>query len=140
MSHLSPAHPPHIHHVGVAVSSIASAAAFYELLTGTRCSRMETIEAQGVDVAFVGAIELLQPRDPESPVGRFLARRGPGLHHVAYAVPDLPAELARLEAAGVELIDREPRRGAAGHLVAFVHPRSAGGVLVELVEEGKERG
>jgi methylmalonyl-CoA epimerase len=123
-----------IDHIAVAVESIRTAAPLYELLSGGRCSPVEAIPSQGVNVAFVGGVELLEPRGSETPVGRFLARRGPGLHHLAYRVPDLAAELARLAEAGVELIDREPRRGARGHEVAFLHPRSTGGVLVELVQ------
>lgn len=125
-----------IDHVAVAVESIRDSAPFYELLSGERCSPVEAIAAQGVDVAFVGKVELLEPHGPDTPVGRFLARRGVGLHHVAYRVEDLAAELRRLEAAGLRLVDREPRAGARGHRVAFLHPGSTGGVLVELVEHG----
>jgi methylmalonyl-CoA/ethylmalonyl-CoA epimerase len=96
---------------------------------------VEEIASQGVKVAFVGQVELLEPTDPDTPVGRFLAKRGPGLHHIAYHVADLPGELARLAADGMELIDREPRAGAGGHRVAFLHPRSTGGILIELVED-----
>jgi len=125
-------HP--IDHVAVAVHSIRESAPIYELLTGERSSPPEEVEGQGVRVSFVGGTELLEPSDPSGTVARFLERRGPGLHHIAYRVPDLPAELERLSRAGVELIDREPRSGAGGHRVAFLHPRSTGGVLVELVE------
>lgn len=100
----------------------------------------ETMEAQGVEAVMCdsggGRIELIRPLDPEGTIARFLASRGEGFHHVAYAVPDLAAALAELGGRGVELIDREPRRGLGGHLVAFVHPRSALGVLTELVEAG----
>lgn len=123
-----------LHHVGIAVPSLAEATPLYELLSGLRGSPPQTIESQGVRVAFIGSIELLEPLGPDTTVGRFLARRGPGLHHVAYATEDIVAELRRLEAAGLELIDREPRPGAHGHRVAFLHPRSTGGILVELVE------
>lgn len=121
-------------HVAVAVSSLDDACTLYELLSGERRSPVEVIEAQGVRVAFVGSVELLEPLEPESAVGRFLARRGPGLHHVAFRTDAIEDDLARLEAAGLELIDRSPRPGARGHLVAFLHPASAGGVLIELVQ------
>ena len=126
---------PHLlDHVGIATPSISGAARHYELLTGTPCSAIESIPAHGVNVAFVGQIELLEPSGEESPLRRFLDRRGPGLHHVAYRVPDLVDALRRLHEDGAQLIDTEPRPGARGHLVAFVHPKSAGGVLWELVE------
>jgi methylmalonyl-CoA epimerase len=124
-------------HVAIAVESIADAQPLFESLLGANGSPLERIEAQGVAVVFVGVgagrLELLAPLTPDSSVGRFLARRGPGLHHLAYRVPDLDATLARLAANGIELIDRTPRPGAGGHRVAFLHPRSTGGVLIELV-------
>lgn len=125
------------HHVAVAVHSIAESRALYELLTGEGCSPPETLEAQGVRVAFVGSVELLEPLSADSTVGRFLAKRGPGLHHIAFEVADLRAELERLEEEGLRLVDREPRRGAKGHLVAFLHPSSTDGVLVELVQHAE---
>lgn len=125
-------------HVAIAVESIATVQPVFEALTGAPASAVERVEAQGVDVVFLGEgaarIELLEPTSADTPVGRFLARRGPGLHHLAYRVPDLEAALARLAADGFELIDPEPRAGAHGHRVAFLHPRSTGGVLIELVE------
>lgn len=124
-------------HVAIAVTSIPDALPFYEMLTGSRATAIERIESQGVDVAFLGdgaRIELLQPCRADSTVQRFLDRRGPGLHHIAYQVPDIRGVLARLREAGVRLIDTEPRTGAHGHLVAFIHPESSGGVLVELVQ------
>ncbi|MGD2044997.1 MAG: VOC family protein [Gemmatimonadota bacterium] len=123
-----------IDHVAVAVHSIEESRALFELLSGEVCSPPETLRAQGVRVAFVGRIELLEPLGPETTVGRFLDRRGPALHHIAYRSEDLLADLARLEADGVELIDRAPRTGARGHKVAFLHPRAGSGVLIELVE------
>jgi methylmalonyl-CoA/ethylmalonyl-CoA epimerase len=128
-------------HVAVAVRSIAESLPLFELLVGARGSERERVDAQGVDVVFVGGdggdgtkIELIEPLSPQSGVGRFLEKRGPGLHHIAFRVPDLAAALERLAAQGIELIDREPRAGAHGHRVAFLHPRSTAGVLVELVE------
>ena len=121
-------------HVAIAVRSLAEATPRFERLTGSPATPVESIDSQGVRVAFVGAVELLEPTRPESPVGRFLERRGVGLHHVAYRTANLAEELERLRAAGYELIDERPRPGARGHMVAFLHPRSTGGVLVELVE------
>jgi methylmalonyl-CoA/ethylmalonyl-CoA epimerase len=125
-----------LHHVAVAVHSLEESALIYELLTGETRSPPQTLESQGVRVTFIGNIELLEPLAPDTTVGRFLERRGPGLHHVAYRTDDIESELARLEAAGIRLIDREPRSGAHGHRVAFLHPSSTGGVLMELVEHG----
>lgn len=124
-----------LHHVGVATESIRESAALFELLAGAPCSPPEEVPQQHVRVAFVGSVELLEPTDPDGPVGRFLQRRGPGLHHIAYAVPDLAARLEELRARQVPLVDETPRIGAGGHRVAFLHPRAAGGVLVELVEQ-----
>ncbi len=125
-------------HVAIAVTSIAQSLPTFEALVGGKGSDPETVAAQGVAVAFLGAgearVELIEPLTPESGVGKFLERRGPGLHHVAFRVPDLAATLGRLREAGVELIDKQPRPGAHGHLVAFIHPRSTGGTLVELVQ------
>ncbi len=120
-------------HVAVAVASLEEACRLFELLTGESCSPSETLPSQGVRVSFCGSVELLEPTGPDTTVGRFLERRGSGLHHVAFRVPDLPEALSRLQGQGVELIDREPRTGARGHQVAFLHPRSTGGILVELV-------
>jgi methylmalonyl-CoA epimerase len=120
-------------HVGIAVPSIDEHRAHYESLSGDPCSPPLTIESQGVRGAFVGMIELLEPTSPETTVGRFLARRGPGLHHLAYRTEDIEAELARAKARGLRLVDEEPRPGAHG-LVAFLHPASTGGVLIELVQ------
>lgn len=125
-------------HVAVAVPSISAALPIYELITGAESSPVERVESQNVDVAFVGfglgRIELLQPTSVDSTVQRFLDKRGSGLHHIAYRVSDIEAALERLAAAGVRLIDAQPRAGAGGHRVAFLHPQSTGGVLVELVE------
>ena len=121
-------------HVAVAVRSIAESRALFELISGDSCTAPEFLEAQGVRVAFVGAVELLEPLGPDTTVGKFIARRGEGLHHIAFRTRDLQAELDRLDAEGVPLIDRVPRPGARGHRVAFLHPSGTGGVLVELVE------
>ncbi|MEX0836970.1 MAG: methylmalonyl-CoA epimerase [Gemmatimonadota bacterium] len=120
-------------HVGIAVPSIEEHRVYYESLTGETCSAPVTIQSQGVRVAFVGMIELLEPTGPDTTVGRFLAKRGPGLHHIAYRTPDIEAELERARARGLRLVDETPRPGAHG-LVAFLHPSSTGGVLMELVQ------
>lgn len=125
-------------HVAIAVPSITAALPLLERITGAPGSPLERVESQQVDVAFVGSgesrVELIQPTSSESTVQRFLDRRGPGLHHIAYRVTDLAAKLDQLASQGVRLIDREPRIGAHGHRVAFIHPESTGGVLIELVE------
>jgi methylmalonyl-CoA epimerase len=126
-------------HVAIAVPSITAALPIFELLANAAGSPIERVEAQKVDVAFVGSgaarIELLQPTATDSTVQRFLNKRGTGLHHIAYRVADLEAALERLAQAGIRLIDAQPRAGAGGHRVAFLHPASTHGVLIELVEE-----
>jgi methylmalonyl-CoA epimerase len=104
------------------------------MLSRASCSPLETLRDQGVRVALVGSVELLEPLAADTTVGRFLDRQGQGLHHVAYRTDDLEGDLRRLVAAGLRLVDRAPRTGAGGHRVAFVHPSSTGGILVELVE------
>ena len=127
-----------IDHLGIAVQSIEESLAFYREAMGLEVSGRETVEDQGVHVAMLpvgeSRIELLEATGPDTPVGKFLAKRGPGLHHICYRVPDIRVALDRMKAAGVRLIDQEPRPGAGGHLVAFVHPSATGGVLVELAE------
>ena len=126
-----------IDHLGIAVKSLEQAAAFYESI-GLAVGHRETVAAEKVHVAMLPAgdsrIELLEPSDADSPIGKFLEKRGPGLHHVALRVPDLNAAVERLRASGARLLN-EPRRGAGGHLYVFVHPASAGGVLLELIQE-----
>lgn len=126
------------HHVGIAVRDLDLAIDRYRAL-GLVVDAVEDVPAAGARVAFLKAgaidVELLEPLGSDSPVARFLDRRGEGLHHVAFAVGDIPAELVRLERLGFELVDRVPRPGARGRQVAFLHPRSAHGVLVELVQE-----
>jgi len=125
-------------HVAIAVPSIDDVLPQYETLLGARGSLPETVESQGVRVVFIGSgpatIELLEPLRPDSPVARFLEKRGPGLHHIAYRVPDIDAALAAQIAAGIRAIDLVPRRGAHERRIAFLHPQSFTGVLVELVE------
>ncbi|REJ38256.1 MAG: methylmalonyl-CoA epimerase [Bacillota bacterium] len=122
-----------IDHIGIAVADLDEALAAWSRL-GLDRPVIEDVPEQGVRVAMLpvggGKIELLAPLSPDSPVGRFLERRGPGLHHVALRVDDIEAALAEAEARGLELIDRQPRIGAGGARIAFVHPRSTGGTLV----------
>ena len=126
-----------IHHLGIAVADLDEALATYSALFGARVEHRSTVPDQGVDAMslLVGAdrIELVSPTDADTPVGRFLASHGPGMHHVAYEVADVGAALAELSEAGAELIDEVPRAGLFGLEVAFVHPDAAGGVLSELV-------
>ena len=126
-----------IHHVGVAVEDLDDAVATYEHLFGGRLEQRTRVDEQGVEAAslLVGSsrVELLAPLGEDTPVGRFLARRGPGMHHVAYEVEDIGAALAYLSEAGAELIDATPRQGMFGLEVAFVHPESVHGVLSEVV-------
>lgn len=127
-----------IDHVGVAVADLEAAVSVYEKTLGMALAHRETVASQGVEAALLdvgeGHVELLRPLADDTPIGRHLARRGPGLHHVAYAVADIEATLAELASQGVELIDAEPRTGIRDSRVAFVHPRSMGGVLTEIVE------
>ncbi len=126
-----------IDHLGIAVKSLDQAAAFYESI-GLAVEDRETVAAEKVHVAMLPAgdsrIELLEPSEADSPIAKFLEKRGPGLHHVALRVPDLNAAVERLRASGARLLN-EPRRGSGGHLYVFVHPASAGGVLLELIQE-----
>jgi methylmalonyl-CoA/ethylmalonyl-CoA epimerase len=126
-----------LHHIGVAVKNLDEAIKRYES-DGLRVAHRETVAAQRVEVAFVGErpwIELVAGTDSESPVSKFIDKRGPGQHHLAFAVPSIAAELKKQAAAGAELIDKAARPGAWGHKVAFLHPKDQGGVLIELVEE-----
>ena len=126
-----------IHHLGVAVHDLDEAVDTYERLFGAEVEHRGAVEDQGVEAAALlvgsGRVELLAPLGEETPVGRFLAKRGPGMHHVAYEVEDVGAELDRLSATGAELIDTSPRRGLFGLQVAFVHPDAVHGVLTEVV-------
>ena len=128
-----------VHHVGIAVADLDVSIDVYGSLFGASVEHRQVVEEQGVEAASlrVGAsrVELLSPLGPDTPVGRFLANRGPGLHHVAFEVADLGAELERLRAGGVQLIDESPRIGMFGLQVAFVHPESTGGVLAEFVSD-----
>jgi methylmalonyl-CoA/ethylmalonyl-CoA epimerase len=127
-----------IDHVGVAVEDLDEAVALYSERLGMPVEHRETVEEQGVEAVLVGVgeshVELLRPLAPDTAVGRFLERSGPGLHHVAYGTDDIDSALERARVAGLRLIDERPRTGIRNSRVAFVHPRSTGGVLTELVE------
>ncbi|MGA9115966.1 MAG: methylmalonyl-CoA epimerase [Bacteroidota bacterium] len=136
--------PTRIEHIGIAVRDLASAIRFYEEALGLECYAVEEVPDQKVRTAFFRCgevkIELLETTDPGGPIGKFIERRGEGIHHVAYAVPDLEEALRRMNAMGVRLIDAVPRRGAEGLQIAFLHPGSTAGVLTELCAAGGERG
>ena len=127
-----------IDHIGVAVEDLGAAIALYERSFEMELAHRETVESQGVEAVLLdvgdGHVELLAPLGPDTAVGKFIAKKGVGLHHVAYAVDDIDATLERLAAAGLELIDKTPRVGIRESRVAFLHPRSTGGVLTEIVE------
>ncbi|HYH79014.1 MAG TPA: methylmalonyl-CoA epimerase [Longimicrobium sp.] len=131
-----PAHA--LDHVGIAVHSLDESLPLFESITGDKGYARERVESQGVEVVFLGRgdgrLELLAPTRDDSAVAKFLAKRGPGMHHLCYRVPDVQAELDRYRAEGARLIDEHPRPGASGHLVAFLHPKSTGGVLTELLQ------
>jgi methylmalonyl-CoA epimerase len=131
-----------IHHLGVAVEDLDRSIDVYGRFFGAVLEHRAVVPDQGVEAASLrvgdSRVELLRALAPDTPVGRFLDKRGPGIHHVAFSVADLAGELARLRADGAELIDEEPRRGLYGLQVAFVHPEATGGVLAELVND--ERG
>jgi methylmalonyl-CoA/ethylmalonyl-CoA epimerase len=127
-----------IDHIGVAVEDIDAAIALYGESFEMELAHRETVESQGVEAVLLdvgdGHVELLAPLGPDTPVGKYMAKNGPGLHHVAYAVDDIDAALKNIAAAGIQLIDSEPRVGIRDSRVAFLHPRSTGGVLTEIVE------
>jgi methylmalonyl-CoA/ethylmalonyl-CoA epimerase len=129
-----------IHHIAMAVLDLDEAIDTYGRLLGAELEHRDAVSEQGVEAAAMrvggSRIELLAAIGDDTPVGRFLARRGPGMHHVAYEVDDIEAELAALDKRGFELIDHEPRRGLYGMQVAFIHPDAADGVLAELVSNG----
>jgi methylmalonyl-CoA/ethylmalonyl-CoA epimerase len=127
-----------LHHVGVAVTDLDASIDVYRTAFGAELVHRDVNEKEGLEAAFLssgsGEVELMRPLRDDSPVGKFVAKRGPGLHHVAFAVDDIEAAMAQARAAGLELIDETPRRGMHGGRIAFVHPKSIGGVLTELVE------
>jgi methylmalonyl-CoA/ethylmalonyl-CoA epimerase len=131
--------PSHIEHIGIAVNDLKSAISFYENVLGLKCYNIEDIPEQKVKTAFftVGQtkIELLESTDPEGPIGKFIEKRGEGIHHIAFAVEKIEEQLIDIENMGVKLIDARPRKGAEGLDIAFLHPKSTNGVLMELCED-----
>jgi len=127
---------PAVAHIGIAVPSITEALRFYREVLGLVPGRPEAADGAKIVSLHFGdvAVELLEPNDTASPVAKFLAKRGPGIHHVCYRVPDLDAALARCRAAGYQLVDETPRRGVGGRRIAFLHPKATNGILVELTE------
>ena len=127
-----------IDHVGIAVEDLDAAVEHYRRTLGVEPTHRERVESQGVEEVLLGVgssfIQLLGALGPDTPVGRFLERRGPGVHHIGYRVDDVASALERLRAEGVELIDQAPRAGSRGTTIAFVHPKGMGGVLIELVQ------
>jgi methylmalonyl-CoA/ethylmalonyl-CoA epimerase len=123
-------------HIGIAVTNITEALSFYRDVLGLSPGHPETADGATIVSLQLGsvAVELLEPRDPHSPVAKFLAKRGPGIHHICYRVSDLDATLARCRAAGYRLIDETPRLGAGGRRIAFLHPKTTSGILLELTE------
>jgi len=133
--------PSHIEHIGIAVNNLGTAINFYEKVMGLKCYSVEEVADQKVRTAFfmVGQtkIELLESTDPEGPIGKFIEKKGEGIHHIAFAVEKIEVYLARAEKSGVKLIDSVPRKGAEGLDIAFLHPKTTSGVLIELCENKK---
>ncbi len=135
--------PSHIEHLGIAVKSLDEAIPFYEKVFGLECYAVEEVAEQKVKTAFfkVGQtkIELLESTDPEGPVGKFVEKKGEGVHHVAFAVENLADKLIAIQEAGVRVIDKTPRKGAEGLNIGFLHPKSTFGVLTELCEDPSKK-
>ena len=131
--------PTHIEHIGIAVTNLEEGIAFYEKMLGQQCYAIEEVKDQRVRTAFfkVGQtkIELLETTDPEGPIGKFIEKKGAGIHHIAYAFEDVNAALSAAEAQGIQLIDKQGRRGAEGLTIGFLHPKSTLGVLTEFCAE-----
>ncbi|MFC1734028.1 methylmalonyl-CoA epimerase [candidate division KSB1 bacterium] len=128
----------HIEHIGIAVNNLQESIKYYEDILGLKCYGIEEVKDQRVKTAFfmVGQtkIELLETTDPEGPIGKFIEKKGPGIHHIAFAVKNLEKNLQEIESKGIQLIDNKPRKGAEGLEIAFLHPKSTFGVLTELCE------
>jgi len=133
--------PSHIEHIGIAVNDLEASVSFYERIFGLKCYNIEEVPEQKVRTAFfmIGEtkLELLESTSPESPIGKFIEKRGEGVHHLAFAVSNIEEQLTHLEEKGVVLIDKNPRKGAEGLDIAFLHPKSTSGVLIELCENKK---
>ena len=135
--------PTHIEHIGIAVKSIETAIPYYEKVLGLKCYNIEEVKDQKVKTAFfmVGQtkLELLESTDPEGPIGKFIEKKGEGIHHIAFAVENLSEALVDAETAGVQLIDKAPRKGAENLNIAFLHPKSTLGILTELCEDPSKK-
>jgi methylmalonyl-CoA/ethylmalonyl-CoA epimerase len=135
--------PSHIEHIGIAVRSLDEAIPFYEKMLGTKCYAVEEVKDQKVRTAFLKIgqtkIELLESTDPEGPIGKYLKKRGEGIHHIAFAVENIESHLEEAEEAGIRLIDQQPRKGAEGLDIAFLHPKSTFGVLTEFCENKSKK-
>jgi len=135
--------PSHIEHIGIAVKNLEEAISYYEKVFGLECYAVEEVKEQKVKTAFfmIGQtkIELLESTDPEGPIGKFIEKKGEGIHHLAFAVTDLENALQETAAKGVQLIDKTPRKGAEGLDIAFLHPKSCFGVLTELCENKNKK-
>jgi methylmalonyl-CoA/ethylmalonyl-CoA epimerase len=133
--------PTHIEHIGIAVKNLTESITYYEKVIGLTCYTIEEVPDQKVRTAFfmIGQtkLELLESTEPDGPIGKFIDKKGEGIHHIAFAVHDLENALAETEVAGVQLIDKTPRKGAEGLHIAFLHPKSTFGVLTELCEDKK---
>jgi methylmalonyl-CoA/ethylmalonyl-CoA epimerase len=131
--------PKYIEHIGIAVKNLDEAIAYYENILGLKCYKIEDVEDQKVKTAFfkIGEtkIELLESTTPDSPVGKFIEKRGEGIHHIAFAVDNLSEKLKKVEQKGIQLIDKVPKKGAEGLDIAFLHPKSTFGVLTEFCEK-----
>jgi methylmalonyl-CoA/ethylmalonyl-CoA epimerase len=134
--------PSHIEHIGIAVTSLETAISFYEKVLGLTCYNIEEVKEQKVRTAFfmVGQtkIELLESTDPEGPIGKFIAKKGEGIHHIAFSVEKIEEQLEHAAKQGIALIDCKPRKGAEGLDIAFLHPKATSGVLIELCEKKPE--
>ncbi len=135
--------PTHIEHIGIAVRNLEESIKYYENVLGLECYALEEVVDQKVKTAFfmIGQtkIELLESTDPEGAIGKFIEKKGEGVHHIAYAVENLSEALAEVESKGIQLIDKNPRKGAEGLNIGFLHPKSTGGVLTELCEDPNKK-
>ena len=134
--------PTHIEHIGIAVNNLEESIKYHEEVLGLECYGIEEVEDQKVKTAFfkVGdtKIELLESTDPEGPIGKFVEKKGPGIHHIAYAVPDAAEKLKEAQEKGLRVIDKEPRKGAEGLNIGFLHPKSTQGILTEICDQKEE--